>query len=140
MPLDTNGQGRWRILVVLTGACKSNVLPTTSLRVLSLVSTSPQLKMDKSWSDWLARSAVNAPGSVLITTCCYVVGRRLGCFHLKLYKNWQVITDGVVDHAATTYRLRVEHQNNIEQGLRCSCNPCWMLNGLLKIHFRRQIV
>ena len=63
MPLDTNGQERWLILVVLTGACKSNVLPTTSLRVLSLVSTSPQLKMDKSWSDWLARSAVNAPGS-----------------------------------------------------------------------------
>ena len=43
---------------------------------------------------------------VLITTCCYVVGRRLRCFHLKLYKNWQVITDGVVDHAATTYRQR----------------------------------
>ena len=39
---------------------------------------------------------------VLITTCCYVVGRRLGCFYLKPYKNWQVITDWVVDHAATT--------------------------------------
>ena len=50
---------------------------------------------------------------VLITTCCYVVGRRLGCFHLKLYKNWQVITDVVVDNAATMYRLRAGYQNNI---------------------------
>ena len=48
------------------------------------------------------------------------------------------LTDRVVDYAATTYRLRAGHQNNIEQGLSCSCNPCWMLNKLFKIHFRRE--